>query len=49
MTENTDERALRLKTLACPPQAYPIFHYISIIETGACASICHYGKEAETT
>ena len=29
--------ALRLKTLGnavCPPQAYPIFHYISMIETG---------------
>ena len=24
-------------------QAYPIFHYISMIETGACASICPYG------
>lgn len=52
MTENTDGRALRLKTLGnavCPPQAYPIFHYISLIETGACASICPYGKEVETT
>ena len=27
----------------CPPQAYPIFHYIAAIETGACASICPYG------
>ena len=39
-------RALRLKTLGnavCPPQAYPIFHYISLIETGACAGICPYG------
>ena len=46
MTEDTDNRALRLKTLGnavCPPQAYPIFHYISLIETGACASICPYG------
>ena len=28
MTEDTDNRALRLKTLGnavCPPQAYPIF------------------------
>ena len=46
MTEDTKDRALRLKTLGnavCPPQAYPIFHYISLIETGACASICPYG------
>ena len=46
MTERMDGRALRLKTLGnavCPPQAYPIFHYIAAIETGACASICPYG------
>ena len=46
ITEDTKDRALRLKTLGnavCPPQAYPIFHYISMIETGACASICPYG------
>ena len=46
ITEDTKDRALRLKTLGnavCPPQAYPIFHYISLIETGACASICPYG------
>ena len=39
-------RALRLKTLGnavCPPQAYPIFQYIAMIETGACADICPYG------
>ena len=39
MTEDTDNRALRLKTLGnavCPPQAYPIFQYIAMIETGAC-------------
>ena len=39
-------RALRLKTLGnavCPPQAYPIFQYIAMIETGACANICPYG------
>ena len=33
MTEDTGNRALRLKTLGnavCPPQAYPIFHYISL-------------------
>ncbi len=36
---NTADRALRLKTLGnavCPPQAYPIFQYISMIETGDC-------------
>ena len=46
ITEDTQDRALRLKTLGnavCPPQAYPIFHYIAAIETGACASICPYG------
>ena len=46
VTEDTKDRALRLKTLGnavCPPQAYPIFHYISLIETGACAGICPYG------
>ena len=46
ITEDTKDRALRLKTLGnavCPPQAYPIFHYISMIETGACAGICPYG------
>lgn len=46
MTERMDDRALRLKTLGnavCPPQAYPIFHYIAAIETGTCASICPYG------
>ncbi len=46
ITEDTKDRALRLKTLGnavCPPQAYPIFHYIAAIETGACASICPYG------
>ena len=46
ITEDTKDRALRLKTLGnavCPPQAYPIFHYIAAIETGACAGICPYG------
>ena len=50
MTEDTEGRALRLKTLGnavCPPQAYPIFRYISMIETGMCADICPYGKEGE--
>ena len=42
----TNNRALRLKTLGnavCPPQAYPIFQYIAMIETGACVNICPYG------
>ena len=46
MTEDTDNLALRLKTLGnavCPPQAYPIFQYIAMIETGACVNICPYG------
>ena len=46
ITEDKKDRALRLKTLGnavCPPQAYPIFHYIAAIETGACAGICPYG------
>lgn len=50
MTEETESRALRLKTLGnavCPPQAYPIFRYISMIETGACAQICPYGKAGD--
>lgn len=50
VTENTDGRALRLKTLGnavCPPQAYPIFKYISMIETGACVNICPYGKAGD--
>ena len=41
MTEDTDNRALRLKTLGnavCPPQAYPIFQYIAMI-----VNICPYG------
>ena len=48
MTERMDGRALRLKTLGnavCPPQAYPIFHYIAAIETGACVSTCPHGKD----
>ena len=50
ITEDTKDRALRLKTLGnavCPPQAYPIFHYIAAIETGACAGICPYGKAGD--
>ena len=50
ITERMDGRALRLKALGnavCPPQAYPIFHYIAAIETGACAGICPYGKAGD--
>ena len=50
MTERMDGRALRLKTLGnavCPPQAYPIFRYISMIETGACSAVCPYGKAGD--
>lgn len=50
MTERMDGRALRLKTLGnavCPPQAYPIFRYISMIENGTCIHICPYGKAGE--
>ncbi len=48
MTENTEGRAQRLHTLGnavCPPQAYPIFHYIAMIENGTCGDLCPYGKE----
>lgn len=50
MTERMDGRALRLKTLGnavCPPQAYPIFRYIAMIENGTCGDICPYGKAGE--
>ena len=50
ITEQTKDRALRLKTLGnavCPPQAYPIFQYIAMIETGACINICPYGKAGD--
>ena len=39
ITEQTKDRALRLKTLGnavCPPQAYPIFHFMAEILTGRC-------------
>ncbi len=52
MTERMEGRALRLKTLGnavCPPQAYPIFKYIAMIETGGCIHICPYGKAGEAT
>lgn len=50
MTERMENRVLRLKTLGnavCPPQAYPIFHYISKIERGQCCDECPYGKAGE--
>ena len=50
ITENTADRALQLKTLSnavCPPQAYPIFKYISMIEAGECVSVCPYGKAGD--
>ena len=50
MTERMDDRALRLKTLGnavCPPQAYPIFRYIIMIENGTCGDFCPYGKEGD--
>ena len=46
MTEDTDNRALRLKALGnavCPPQASPTVQYLAMRETGACANICPYG------
>ena len=39
ITEQTKDRALRLKTLGnavCPPQAYPIFHFMAEIPNGGC-------------
>ena len=50
MTERMDDRALRLKTLGnavCPPQSYPIFRYIAMIENGTCGDFCPYGKEGD--
>ena len=50
MTQRMANRVLRLKTLGnavCPPQAYPIFHYIFKIEQGLCGDECPYGKAGE--
>lgn len=50
MTEETGNRALRLKTLGnavCPPQAFPIFKYIADIETGRCKNWCVFGKAGD--
>ncbi len=50
MTDRMDGRALRLKTLGnavCPPQAYPIFRYIAMIENGTCGDLCPYGGDGD--
>ena len=53
MTEDTDNRALRLKTLGnavCPARAYPIFQYIAMKMCIRDSSIlCHDFSEAFKT
>ena len=48
ITEDKKDRALRLKTLGnavCPPQAYPIFHYIAARINAGMESLREGGPE----